>query len=138
MKKIVLTFVVLLSFAGLFLLLQNRGAKTDGEIIIIIHDGVSVVKEEEHSFYQGDTLFDLMNEHYDLVCANSNYKPSNECRDLLLGSPVILGIDGLLTDWTSSYFAIYVNDTYSNLGIDMIVLEDGDVVRFEIQEVGGE
>lgn len=138
MKKIVLTFVVLLSFVGLFLLLQNRGAENDGEVIIIVHDGEKVVFEETFSYYQGDTLFDLVNEHLDLVCANSSYKPSEECNDLLLGSPVILGINDVITDWTSSYFAIYINDTYSNLGVDMIELEDGDVVRFEVQEVGGE
>lgn len=138
MKKILLTIFVLLVVFTLFLLLRNDGAKNAGEVVIIVHDGSEIVSEETFLYSEGDTLFDLLNTHYDLVCANANYQPSDECKDLLFGSPVILGIDGVLTNWIDGYFAIYVNDSYSTLGVDMIEIEDGDIVRFEVQEVGGE
>jgi hypothetical protein len=138
MKKIVLSVATLVIVAGLFLLFQNRGADYDGEITIIVHDGREVVSEETFLFSEGDTLLNIMNEYFDLVCANASYKPSDECHDLLLGSPVILEIDNIKTNWTDNYFAIYVNDIYSNLGIDMISLVDGDIIRFEVQEVGDE
>jgi len=138
MKKILLTTFVLFAAFVLFLIFQNNGAKSEGEVVIVVHDGTSMISEETFSFDEGDTLFDLLNTHFNLVCANANYQPSNECRDLLLGSPVILGIDGVITNWKDRYFAIYVNDKYSNFGVDMIVLNDEDVIRFEVQEVGGE
>ena len=138
MKKIWLTVFVFVGFVGIFLLFQNRGANYDGEITIIIHDGIEITSEETILFNEGDALLDLLNEQYNLVCANASYKPSSECQDLFLGSPVILEIDGIKTNWIDTYFAIYVNDTYSNLGVDMINLNDGDIIRFEVQEVGGE
>lgn len=138
MKKIALSIAALLIVAGLFLLFQNRGADYDGEITIIVHDGLEVVSEETFLFREGDTLLEILDEHFNLVCANASYKPSDECRDLLLGSPVILEINDIKTDWTDNYFAIYVNNVYSNFGIDMISLIDGDIIKFEVQEVGDE
>jgi hypothetical protein len=76
MKKIVLSVATLVIVAGLFLLFQNRGADYDGEITIIVHDGREVVSEETFLFSEGDTLLDIMNEYFDLVCANASYKPS--------------------------------------------------------------
>jgi hypothetical protein len=44
---------------------------------------------------------------------------------------VILGIETITTDWTTNYIAFYINDQYSNQGIDVIPLVDGNVYRFE-------
>jgi len=138
MKKIVLSVAILVIVTGLFLLFQNRGAEYDGEITVIVHNGSEMVSQKTLLFSEGDTLLTIIKEHYDLVCANASYKPSDECRNLLFGSPVVLEIDDIKTNWTDNYFAIYVNGTYSNLGIDIIPFKDGDIIRFEVQEVGDE
>jgi hypothetical protein len=123
---------------GVYYILQNQGADYDGQITIIIHDGNQIVTEDVVSYSKGETLLDIMNEEFDLVCANASYKPSNECQDLLFGSPVILEIDDLKTNWKDNYFAIYINDNYSNLGIEMISLIDGDIIQFKVLDVGDE
>ena len=71
-------------------------------------------------------------------CADNSYHITTVCEPLLFSSRVILKIDSVETDWTNTFIAIYKNGEYSNLGLDSISLSDGDVFRFEYQEVGGE
>ena len=47
-------------------------------------------------------------------------------------------IDDVETDWINNYIAIYENNEYSLLGIDSIVLNDGDIFVFEYKTVGGD
>lgn len=138
MKKVVLTVSILLSLVGLFFIFQNNGSSNAGEIVVLVKNGDTIMSEETIFFEEGDTLFDVMEDNYELVCADMSYNPTNECKDLLFGSPVILGIDGLETNWSDNYFAISVNEEYSTLGVDLIVLEDGDIVEFAARNVGGE
>ena len=83
-------------------------------------------------------MYDLLNENYELGCANSSYQLSTECPSGIFSSRILLKIDDLETDWRNSYIAIYENDEYSVLGIDYIYLNDGDVFVFEYILVGGD
>lgn len=138
MKKLVVTLFILgLALVSYFVLQINQDTEA-GQVRILVQDGDEVVLDDTLSFEADESLYDLMNREYDLVCANASYQASDECKDLLFGSPVILGIEDVMTDWNNRYFAIYINDEYSTLGVNNLILEDGDVVRFEVSTVGGD
>jgi len=139
MKKVFVTiFVLALALVGFFVLRDQRVDHDAGQVRIVIHDGEYLVGENSLSFSEGDSLFDILKREYSLLCANAAYQPTEDCNELLFGSPVILGIDEVVTNWTSSYFAIYINDEYSTLGVGNVYVEDGDMVRLQVQYLGGE
>lgn len=139
MKKVLATIFILVFAFGGFLILQNQEDDHQaGQVKILVHDGEEIVIEDTVSFSEGETLFDILDGSYDLLCANASYQPTEDCKEIMFGSPVILGVEGVLTNWTSSYFAIYINDDYSTLGVGNIYLEDGDMVQLKVQYLGGE
>ena len=132
MKKLILTAIAIgfgaLGFFVYDLLTQTTG---NGVVTILVVDANdTVIYEEEHAFTEDDTLFSLLQDNFDLTCANNLYQAS-DCTNASFFGTVILGIDDLQTDWTTDYIAIYINDDYSGYGVDGIQLKDGDVYRFE-------
>jgi len=139
MKKVFVTiFALALALIGFFVLGDQRVDHDAGQVRVSIHDGEHLLREDSLTFSEGESLFDILKQEYSLLCANASYQPTEDCNELLFGSPVILGIDEVLTNWTSSYFAIYINDEYSTLGVGNVYVEDGDMVRLQVQYLGGE
>jgi hypothetical protein len=91
--------------------------------------------DDEINIYQDDTLYTVLARHYDLVCADRQYKPDPTCSHRFLNGYVILGIQGLESNWTDTVLSIYVNDSLSNYGVSMIDLEDGDVISIRKKQV---
>lgn len=139
MKKLIITGIVLVVAALSFFLSDLIRTNDDqGEITIEIVDQIGdTVHHQTMSFVEGDTLLDIMTNNFELRCANNQYQPDTCTTDYLIGN-VILSIDGITTDWNNTYIAIYVNDEYSNYGIDEVTLQDGNVYRFEFTVVGDE
>lgn len=142
MKKLIITSVLIaiagISFFVSDLLKQND---SDGEITIVLVDQIGdIVSSEKYEFLETDTLFDILKENYEVGCADASFHLSTECKALPLGSRVLMKIDSVETDWMNTFIAIYINDEYSNYGIDDIPLKNGDVIKFEytIVEVGGD
>lgn len=132
MKKLIVTVAVLI-FAGISFFMSDYFRQTDdsGTITIILIDQIDdTIINEEISFEEGDTFFEVLMENYDLRCANSSYQPVVCTEDSLMGN-VILVFDDVETDWNNSYIAIYIDDEYSTYGIDNIPLEDESIYRFE-------
>jgi len=138
MKKLVISVVALIIVAASFIIFSQLN-KNDpiGEVTIIVIDEIGdTISNKTIGFTESDTLFSLLDENYELGCANNSYQITTECERLLYSSRVILKIDSLVTDWNTTYIGIYENDEYSTLGIDLISLNDGDVFRFEYKVVG--
>ncbi len=137
MQKYILTVVaIVVLILGFFAFSKNYNDEL-GEITIIVIDEMGdTISNKTYKFTASDSLFSILDEEFEVGCADSSYHITTDCEPLLYGSRVILKIDTLETDWLNNYIGIYENDEYSNLGIDLISLNDGDVFRFEYKEVG--
>ncbi len=140
MKKLVYSIIILVvSFASFSVYSQLNNNDTVGEITIIIVDEIGdTVSSKTYDFTKEDTLFSILQDNYEIGCADSSYHITTVCEPLLFNSRVILKVNSVETDWTNTFIAVYENDEYSNYGIDSISLNDGDVFRFEYSLVGGE
>ena len=140
MKKVLISIAALGLIVSSFLALSYFDfSDIEGTVTITIIDEIGdTISSKEYDFVERDTLYDLLNENYELGCANSSYQLSTECPSGIFSSRILLKIDDLETDWRNSYIAIYENDEYSVLGIDYIYLNDGDVFVFEYILVGGD
>lgn len=140
MKKVLISVAALGLIIASFLALSYLDfSDKEGSISIkIVDEFGDVLSTESYDFDSEDTLFILLNENYELGCANSSFQLSNICDKGLFTSRVLLKIDMLVTNWRASYIAIYENDEYSTLGIDNISLNDGDEFTFEYKLVGEE
>lgn len=98
--------------------------------IVVIDESETVVINDHYQYLEGDTLFSILNTHYELGCANRSYQLSDVCEPVSLGSRVLLKIDDIVTNWSNSYLAIYIDDIYSVKGLDYILLEDGSTYKF--------
>ena len=136
MKKWLFTgLVLILTFVSLFILNLEAITQDSGEITIVLQSGKLTIKEETISFKEGDTLLNVLSESFDVKCADQNYQPTS-CENTPIIGTVILGLDDVLTDWTHNYLAIYIDGTYSTVGIDHIVLSDGMTITFVKTNVG--
>ncbi|KFZ27016.1 MAG: hypothetical protein KQ78_00782 [Candidatus Izimaplasma bacterium HR2] len=140
MKKVIISVAALVFLASSFLALSYfNKSDVEGTITITVIDEIGdIVSSKEFDFTSEDTLFDLLDQNFEVGCANSSYQLSSECEKILFTSRVLMKIDDVETDWINSYIAIYKNNEYSLLGIDNIVLNDGDVFVFEYKTVGGD
>jgi hypothetical protein len=140
MKKILISFVAVFLIVGSFLVLSYYDfSDVEGTISITIKDEIGdIISNKEYDFTSEDTLFSILDENYDLGCANSSFQLSDVCEKGLFTSRILLEINTLKTDWRNSYISIYENDEYSTQGIDNISLNDGDRYLFEYKLVGGD
>ncbi len=138
MFKLVISISVLIVTVASFLAFsQLNNNDAIGEITITIVDEIGdTISSNTYNFTESDTLFSILEDNYELGCADSSYHLSTVCESQIFNSRVILKIDTIETDWNNTFIAIYENDEYSNLGIDSIPLNDGDVFRFEYTVVG--
>lgn len=140
MKKLLITVILLIVATGsLFYFSQTKKQDVAGEITILIVDDIGdTISNQTLQFTTEDTLFSIMNLHYNIGCANGSYQLSTSCDTVIFGSRVILKIDNIETDWQNSYISIYENGEYATAGIDSIALNDGDEFRFEYTSLGGD
>ena len=140
MKKVLISIATLIFlFTSIYALdfFNDNGA--DGTLTIQLIDEIGdTVFIEEYDFINEDTLFSILSEEHFVGCADSSFNVTSNCESNMFTSRVILKIDDIETDWTNSYFAIYVNDTYSLAGIDSVNLNNDDVISFEYKLVGGD
>ncbi len=139
MKKLFITIALIaVGVAGFFIQDQLRENDDHGAITIeLVDQNGDTFVSDTYTFQELDTLLGILEENYTTTCANASYQPSS-CDESTLMGHILLGVDDLQTDWTNNYIAIYVNDEYSNYGIDNILLMQDAVYRFEYTEVGEE
>jgi hypothetical protein len=140
MKKILISCVALVLLVSSFLALSYFDfSDIEGTISITLKDEIGdTISSKEYDFTSEDTLFTILEENYEIGCADSSYQVTKICEKGLFTSRILLEIDDLKTDWRSSYISIYENEEYSTQGIDNISLNDGDKFVFEFKIVGGD
>ncbi len=97
----------------------------DGSIhvqVLVIDIDSNTLSDNSYST-DNSSLYDLMDEHYTLKTEDGTY------------GKVLLGIDNLITDFNTTYIAIYVNGDYANYGISTLQISDGDVFEFKEERV---
>ncbi len=138
MKKLGISiFILLTAITSYFAFSQLNKNDELGEITITVVDEIGdTISSTQYPFTEDDTLFSILAENYDVGCADSSYHLSDVCEKQVFNSRIILKIDTIETDWHNTYISIYENGEYSNLGIDSIILNDGDVFLFKYTVVG--
>lgn len=138
MKKLVLIIIVMAFAAAGFLMSEIfMAGDEEGTIdIVLIDENGDTLQDISVSFGEDDTLLSILEEHFDVECADISYQPSTCENHPLLGN-VVLSLDDVETDWFNTYIAIYVNNEYSTYGVDDIPLEDESEYRFEHSIVEG-
>lgn len=141
--KVVLTIAALL-LAYLIINVITGDGTTDGDgsfelMILDIND--DIVFDETLSYQQGQTFFDVLNENFELTCANRFYEADISCSYkfsiMQYKNHVILGIKSdvfdVMTDWDNTFLniEIYIDDKYvkSTVGFDYVDIEQNKKIR---------
>lgn len=131
LRKLSVSFFVLaLSVYGLWLW-QGSFTSNEGEVVIELRDEGTLVRSVTTTMTTNDTLFTLLKDHFEVVCATPFYTPDVQCSQSPTLGRAILGIDDSMTDWQTTFFQIRLNGVHANFGVDMLVLDDGDIVTFD-------
>jgi len=139
MKKILISIVFIgIGLASFFYFSAPKESEESGNIEVVLIDEIGdIVSTKTLPYYEGDTLFKVLDENYDILCADASYNPSSDCNSVGINGRVILGIDTLITNWQNNYISIYINDDYAVQGIDQIELQNNAIYKFEFLVIGG-
>lgn len=132
MKQRLFVSFVVLACAGLVFWLWPEATSQEGFVTIQIMDRGVLIREVEAELFEDDVLFDVLERHFDVVCATPSYSTDGSCQPRLIvgrsGGRVLLSLDELETDWFSDFLQIRLNEIPAQYGVDTLVLEDGDTV----------
>lgn len=137
MKKLLFSaFVLALAGIGFFVSAQLGRSEEAGTMrIIVIDEQDDIIVDDMVSFDEGDHMVGILTEHYMVQCGDGSYHPT-DCANLPSFGRVLVSFEEVETDWWNTFIALYINDEYSNQGIDDIEPQDGAEYRFEYTEVG--
>ena len=130
-QKLTLSVGVLLLGLLALWLWQNSFTRVAGTVEIELRDQGTLIRSVTTSMTEEDTLFTLLDSHFDVVCATPFYTPAASCQETTTLGRAVLGIDEVMTDWHTNFFQIRLNGVHANFGVDTLVLDDGDVVTFD-------
>ena len=127
MRNLILKIVVsilLIATVIITLVLANKNEVKKDEIYnvnIVVSNREETIRNDNYQVKSDTTLFNLLDTNYDIVYDETIYGVR------------LLGIDTIITDFKSSYIAIYVDNKYSSYGISNIKLYDGIKISFKEQ-----
>ncbi len=130
-RKLSVSFLVLALSAFALWLWQDSFTSNEGNVVIELRDEGQLIRSVATPLTTEDSLFSLLDAHFEVVCATPFYTPDTQCAQSPTLGRAILGIDGLMTDWQRTFFQIRLNGVHANFGVDTLVLDDGDVVTFD-------
>jgi len=136
--RLIVTGILILITGSFLSAIQLFQASDHGEITVVLYDENSLVSETVIEFEAGDTLFEILNESYEITCMNNSYEPDPSCEVASfsgVSGRIILEIDSLKSNWTDSYIEIEINGEKSNYGIDALKFEDEDVIGFRLKSL---
>ncbi len=120
--KIIFSVILLVALIGVIIHLQNESqpkTEVDGSITVIVVDiNGSEKYHKVIDYYKGDDFLSLLEKNFTIIAEDDAY------------GKLLYGIDDVITDFQTTYLAIYINDNYSNVGISYIELEDEMIVKF--------
>lgn len=127
MRNLILKIIVsilLITTVVVTLVLANKNEVKNDEIYnvnIVVSNREETIRDDNYQVKSDVTLFNLLDANYDIVYDETIYGVR------------LLGIDTIITDFKSSYIAIYVDNKYSSYGISNIKLYDGIKISFKEQ-----
>lgn len=136
MKKAFVTIGMMVGLAvSLFLYDQTLPTPTAGSVTIVLSEAGDPLQETMHAFTESDTLFSVLDAHYDIACADREFQPTTSCEPLSFSGVegrILLEIGPLKSDWFTSYIALNVNGEHAAYGIDQLSLEPGDTIELDL------
>ena len=119
--KIIVTAVLIIIGTAAILIIKHIDkertvAKAQGTITIELVDLDNNKTNKEFKYYEGDTLWSIIEKNYEVNYATTQY------------GVFLYDIDNIKTDGIHTYIAIYLDDVYSSRGISYIELKDGLVI----------
>lgn len=122
--KTIITIVLIVGLAvGCGLLLRKYTSKAEGTVYIqVINQDGKLVIDDKWSFNEGDTVLGVLQEHYEIRSDDS------------WGSTFVYDINDVKTDGDQYFLSLYVNDEMSIVGIDLVELVDGVIIKFEVTQ----
>lgn len=135
--KLGILVVGLLALLATYKLFFNGGgAKGDGTITLIVIDENGVEKiNDELDIKKDMTLLDVLKENYQLTCLGPMNRVDETCTQHFGFDLILLSVDGVTTDFQNTFLAFYINDEFSKVGITQIELNDGDVIKIQVEDV---
>jgi hypothetical protein len=113
-----------------FIPTESNEPTGDGTVHLIVIDELgNEYIDSDLDFNSGDTLFDVLDENYELTCLGSDNLADDTCSYESQFGYAILGIGDVKTTWTSSYLQIFINEESSNYGAAKMVLNDQDEIK---------
>jgi len=120
----IIVSILLITTVVVTLVLANKNEVKNDEIYnvnIVVSNREETIRNDNYQIKSDVTLFNLLDTNYDIVYDETIYGVR------------LLGIDTIITDFKSSYIAIYVDNKYSSYGISNIKLYDGIKISFKEQ-----
>lgn len=122
-KKIIISLIIAAVMAVTVMTIKiSHSAEGSGKITVeaVDLDG-QIIRRETLKFSQGDSLTALVEKNF---------------RNVVMNDGMLMSIEDYDTpaDW-STYICIYVNNEMSEVGINDIELNDGDVISLRITEL---
>jgi len=141
-KLILSTLALAVVFVAIHFLTKTPVTLEDGtfELVIETSEGL-IVFDQELTFLKGDTLFLVLNNHFNLTCANQFYKEDKSCSHTFnvmgVTNKVLLGISNdqfdISTDWNNTFIRIDIEKDNvfipATRGVDDIALTEGIRIR---------
>lgn len=123
-KLLVALLIIVVGLGALFLAkaLIKGNNNPNGEAInvnIVIIDSDDTLLHDDHFKTKEETLLELLEANYEIRYEHE------------LAGTFLYDLAELKTDKFNSYIAIYVDDEYSNFGVDGIKLYDGIKITFK-------
>lgn len=106
---------------------MDRPAEESGKIVVEL-EGLGKEKQTFNvSFEEGDTLVGVLEKNFTMLYDETQ----------ITYGKLILGVNDVITDFNTTYIAIYVNGEYSTLGISSIPLTENMVLLLKETTVSG-
>lgn len=132
-KRLGVTLVLIALGAFISFQLGLFEARNEGTLTIELYDESSFIMREVISYDEGDTLLEILNNEFEVVCMNASYEPDESCSVTQfsgLSGRILLELGPLKTNWTDSYIQIEVNEEKASYGMDALNFEDNDIITF--------
>jgi hypothetical protein len=150
--KIILTIFALLSlFLARTIFFNEHRANQEGTIYLeIIDDNQNVLFDDSISFFEGETLFDILNRTFQLTCANRLYQPDATCsytfQNITYQGKVILAIEHedftISSNWRNNFLSFEVFDGSQYIpavqGSSTLPFHDETRIRIVLKNVRGD
>lgn len=131
--RIILSLVAILGVAIFISKYSNEEkVESDGSITFILIDenGQESIKANI-DFFIGDTLFDVLNREFAIVCADEFYERDETCSHESIYGKAVLEIESVITDWNNNFLGLYKNDEYASYGVSKLSFTSGDIITFK-------